>query len=861
MQYCSYNAGQLRGIVAVQHEHTDRQLSATANLQSAYPDQRSLQALVANNVNALLVLDRAGTILFANAAAYHLFGRPDGQLQGKPFGFPLQPGLTFDAEIVRPDKSVVIVDLRVEPIEWDGAPAMLAMLHDITERKQAEQLLIETQQLLHSALDALPLAIAILDHEGRILAANVRWLQLGPLLGVAVGYCVVGAPFLDACRAGSDNAATLAAALTALLSRAQEWYEQEFAAADNSGIWLSVRAAQFGVGERVRVALVLEDTSARHRAEQIALARRRVLELIARQYDLRTITREMLQLIAEQITELVYAAYIVRSAAVFVSYSPYLVRANLQEIDQWASRLLMNYPILNQRFSELEPDSPAWQQMPTLAPLPEVKRCWIVTLRTNRDQADGWLLICCHCDRSLGPEDQQLIDLVEQLTTIALEQQATLQKLAYQAHHDALTGLPNRLLFEDRLQQAIEHARRNNTLVAVLFIDLDRFKQVNDTLGHAIGDILLIQVARRFEVCVRTTDTLARHGGDEFMLVLPDITTPQQVTAVARRLHEALREPFFVNGHEIFVSASIGASLYPLDGTDVIALQRAADIAMYRAKSTLRNSFQFFDAAITHYSFEQLQIETLLRRAIERNELLLYYQPKIDRAGMLVGFEALLRWQSAELGMVSPIQFIPIAEEIGLIVPIGTWVLREIVRQLQQWQQSGLPLVPVAANVSALQFTQTDFARVIADVLAEANLPASWLELEVTESMLMGQIDNLRHRLEELRLLGITLAIDDFGTGYSSLSYLHRLPINVLKIDKSFVMQLSEARSSVEHSLIDAIISLGHHLGMRVIAEGVETAEQHRILFDAGCDMFQGYYVGRPLPAAETTRWLQMRTS
>ncbi|MFN3373556.1 MAG: putative bifunctional diguanylate cyclase/phosphodiesterase, partial [Chloroflexus sp.] len=488
-----------------------------------------------------------------------------------------------------------------------------------------------------------------------------------------------------------------------------------------------------------------------------------------------------------------------------------------------------------------------------------INRSWVIVLRTNRDPADGWLLLCRQSDTPLALEEQQLVDHIEQLTTIALEQHVTLHKLAYQAHHDALTGLPNRLLFEDRLQHAIEHARRNNTLVAVLFIDLDRFKQVNDTLGHAIGDLLLIQVARRFELCVRATDTLARHGGDEFLLVLPEINSPQQVTAIARRLHEALEQPFVINGHEIFVSVSIGASLYPIDGTDVMTLQRAADMAMYRAKGTLRNSFQFFDATITSSSLEQLQIETLLRRAIERNELLLHYQPKVDRAGKLVGFEALIRWQNVELGMVSPARFIPIAEDTGLIISIGAWVLHEIARQMGEWRAQGLPIVPVAANVSALQFSQSGFVQTVAETLVQADLPVGWLELELTESMLMGQIDNLRRQLIELRQLGVTLAIDDFGTGYSSLSYLHRLPINVLKIDRSFVARIDQSDAMVERSLVSTIISLGHHLGMQIVAEGVETVGQRQILFDAGCDLFQGYSIGRPLPAEAAASWLRAR--
>ena len=820
-------------------------------------DQRTLETIVANSANALLVLDQNGYVLFANRAAQRLFGRRPDQLEGSPFGFPLQPGLTVDAEIIRPDQSVVIVDLRVEPIEWQGSSALLAVLHDITERKQTEQFLIETQQLLHSALDALPSAIAILNRYGQVLAANIVWLQLGPLLGVESADCAVGASFLAACHLGQPPAGLLADTIERLLQGADERFEGEFAAVGDGHRWLAVRAVRFGNDERVRVVITLEDVSTRHQAEQIAVARRRVLEMIARQYNLKTIMRELLVLIGQQIVDLIYSAFTLHSHGLFVSCSAVLETADLQQFDAWAHEVLSLAPCRYQRITELASDTPYWwSSVEPLVRKYTIKRGWIIGIRTNRDAADGCLLLCRRDDTPLSGDERNLLEQIEQLTTITIEQQTTLEKLAYQAHHDTLTGLPNRLLFEDRLQQAIEHARRTDTLVAVLFIDLDRFKQINDTLGHTIGDLLLIQVARRFELCIRATDTLARHGGDEFLLVLPDITAPQQVAVVAQRLHESLMHPFFVNGHEIFVNASIGASLYPIDGKDVVALQRAADIAMYRAKQT-HSSFQFFDATIAAISSERLRIETLLRRAIERNELLLFYQPLVDRTGTLVGLEALLRWQSAELGMVSPAKFISVAEETGLIVLIGQWVLHEIARQIKYWLEAGLPVVPVAANISAIQFAQTDFVEQVENILNRVNLPLSWLELELTESMLMGHIENLRQQLNRLRQLGVTLAVDDFGTGYSSLAYLHRLPINILKIDRSFVACLDQADSEVERSLVETIITLGHRLGMQVVAEGVETAEQYRILEAAGCDTFQGYYIARPLSVADVVDWLK----
>ncbi len=846
-------------VTAVLSDHPDSESRSPDHRLLSPPNQQLPPGVTINHASALLALDTAGTVLFANEAALRLFGRQADELIGLPFGIPLKPGLSFDVEIVRPDGEVLIVDVRVEALEWNGAPVLLAALHDVTERKRTEQLLIETQQLLHSALDALPTALAILDRDGSVLAANVNWLQLAPLLGVSAAHCAVGAPFLAACRNGGGSAVVVAAAIEQLLRLELDQYTGEFAADSGERRWIAARAVRFGIGNHARIVIKLEDVSARHRSEQIALARHRVLELIARQSDLTTIGRELLRLINEQLNDIVYGAYSVRSAPLFVSQAQQVYEDDRLSFDRWAGLVIEHPPMVDGRVSAFAIDDPPWNAIQELAQRYAVSRVWLISLRTNRDHIDGWLLFCRRSAAPLATDDLQIIDLIEQLTTIAIDQHTSLHKLAYQAHHDALTGLPNRLLFEDRLRQALEHARRNNTMVAVLFIDLDRFKQVNDSLGHTIGDLLLVQVARRFEMCVRATDTLARHGGDEFMLVVPDVTNPQQVTAIAQRLHEALHHSFFVNGHEIFVSASIGASLYPIDGTDVITLERAADIAMYRAKSTLRNSFQFFDAAMTTTSLERLRLETLLRRAIERNELLLHYQPKVDRQGRLIGLEALLRWQNAELGMVSPVQFIPLAEETGFIIAIGTWVLDEVARQLVAWQQAGLPIVPVAANVSAIQFAQTSFVETVAHLLDQVKLPTPWLELELTESMLMGDIDYLRRQMQELHRLGVTLAIDDFGTGYSSLAYLHRLPIGVIKIDRSFVARLDHDDAKLERNLARAIISLGHHLDAQVVAEGVETAMQQRILLEAGCDIFQGYHIGRPLPADQIAAWLQTR--
>ncbi|NTV65950.1 MAG: bifunctional diguanylate cyclase/phosphodiesterase, partial [Oscillochloris sp.] len=333
----------------------------------------------------------------------------------------------------------------------------------------------------------------------------------------------------------------------------------------------------------------------------------------------------------------------------------------------------------------------------------------------------------------------------------------------------------------------------------------------------------------------------------EFMLVLTDIANPQQVAKVAQRLRELLQPPFHIAGHELFVSASIGASIYPTDGDDADSLQRRADAAMYRAKHTLSNSFQFFDPAINQTALERLRLETYLRRALERNELDLYYQPKVNLAGQIVAVEALLRWKHPDLGMIPPARFVPMAEELGLIIPIGAWCMHRAFRQVRRWQRPGRPIA-VALNVSIIQFSQPGFIESLRNTLEESDLDPSLCILELTESMLIGDQASVTQRLNDMRALGLSLAIDDFGTGYSSLGYLRRLPISILKIDRTFVSDIGTAHDDSGRAIINSIINLAHHLGMHVVAEGVETLPQRDFLQSVGCDMIQGYFYSEPLP-------------
>jgi len=429
------------------------------------------------------------------------------------------------------------------------------------------------------------------------------------------------------------------------------------------------------------------------------------------------------------------------------------------------------------------------------------------------------------------------------------------QQIEFLAYHDPLTGLPNRLLLEDRLQQAVAQAERNRTRLALVFIDLDNFKKINDSLGHAAGDALLMQVSSRLKQCVRDTDTISRQGGDEFVIVLRELEDAEATLPVLAKIMESLQEPFNAEGNELSTSASIGVALYPEDGADFETLRKKADMAMYRAKEAGRNTYRFFDQEMDVEAVEHLLMRNGLRRALERQEFVLHYQPQIDlRSGQVTGAEALLRWQHPEFGLVPPGRFIPIAEDSGLIVPIGEWVIREACRQAASWRQAGLPSLVVAVNLSAVQFRRGNVEQTVVQALAQSGLDASLLELELTESLLLQNVESVLATVKRLKQLGVKLAIDDFGTGYSSLSYLKRFDIDKLKIDQSFIRDL--ASDPDDAAIVRAIIQMAHSLGLRAIAEGVETPDLLQALRSFGCDEAQGYHFARPMPADEFERYL-----
>ena len=438
------------------------------------------------------------------------------------------------------------------------------------------------------------------------------------------------------------------------------------------------------------------------------------------------------------------------------------------------------------------------------------------------------------------------------------ESEAKLQhaeRVEYLAYHDGLTGLPNRRMFSKLLAHSISEAHRYERRLAVAFLDLDRFKQINDTLGHEAGDQLLREVAARLKGCVRDSDTVARLGGDEFVVLLPELADEKYASTVAQKILAAAAKPFTLMGQEFRVTASIGISTYPHDGLDEQTLTKNADIAMYQAKAEGKNNFQFYSEKLNANSLERLTLESSLRHALERNEFRLHYQAKRDIAsGKITGMEALLRWEHPDLGTVAPMQFIPVAEETGLIIPIGKWVLKTVCLQSVAWQKQGLPALSIAVNLTARQFLDEQLTTDVASIVAETGMDPHLLELELNESLLIHDVENTLRILTGLKALGVRIAVDDFGSGYSSLAMLQRFPLDTIKIDRSLMRGFAVAKEDT--GLADAIIAMGNSLSLTVVAQGVETKEQAEHLRLHACDELQGFYFKRPLPVDEFTQLL-----
>ncbi|WP_420473879.1 EAL domain-containing protein [Noviherbaspirillum sp. ST9] len=482
------------------------------------------------------------------------------------------------------------------------------------------------------------------------------------------------------------------------------------------------------------------------------------------------------------------------------------------------------------------------------AALKEERKVHVVLRNYRKDGTLFWNELSISPVRDVTGRVTHFVGEIVDVTARRQEQEA----LQHQATHDALTGLPNRNLLTDRLRQAISYAQRYQRMVAVAFLDLDKFKHINDTLGHDAGDQLLKIVAERLSACVRDSDTVARLGGDEFVLVLYDQANEDITYHATQRVLSSISEPMVIAGREMTVTCSIGFAVYPQDGQDAETLIKNADTAMYRAKELGRDNFQFYTEELHSRINERLAMETGLRRALEHDEFELHYQPRVDlSSGKVTALEALIRWNHPELGQIEPRRFVPLAEELGLIHRIGEWVLRQSCRQQAAWQKAGVADLPISVNISASQFLQKDFTTLLARVLRETPVEASRLELEITESLSMQDPEASIRVLRELRQMGVRISIDDFGTGYSNLNYLKQFPVDIIKLDQSFVQDI--VRNPEDLAISNAVISMAHSLHLKVTAEGVESVTQLALLADHGCDEMQGFYFSAPLPVEHCT--------
>jgi len=602
------------------------------------------------------------------------------------------------------------------------------------------------------------------------------------------------------------------------------------------------------------------DISERKMAQLLERDRNRVLEMVARSEPAHDVFRRIAGMFERQQPGARAAILLLRRGQLFWECAPGFPGEHVAAFPRIAVSPDAGSYALAAHARELVIASdtrtdPFWRARKKLAKELGIGTCMAMPILSAFGQVLG--VFAAHFEAGFRIEERHrtLMQTAVSIAAISMEHNLLTDQLSYQSQHDALTGLPNRLQLQDRLPLAIEDARSQGKLLAVCFIDLDRFKQINDTLGHTTGDRLLEQVSRRLKHCSRPGGLLARMGGDEFTIVLSGLNGLDEARLQAEDLLGCLRAPFDVDGHELFITGSMGISMFPRDGRDVASLLRNADSAMYMAKHKGNDSLEFFKPGLGAIALRNLEMETYLRRAIDNNELRLLYQPQVDLDGRVESLEALVKWDHPKLGRISPSQFIPIAEESGMIVQIGAWVLRQACKQNAAWQAAGLRPIRVSVNVSAMQFAKTDFVETVEQALLAAGLEPRYLDLELTESILVENIHESAARMSTLREVGVSISIDDFGTGYSSLSYLRRLPADTLKIDQSFLRESKADTGSL--AVIQTIVSLAHNLGLTVVAEGVETSAQLDLIRMAGCDKAQGHFFGEAITPDEVPQLLR----
>ncbi|MBI1786378.1 MAG: EAL domain-containing protein [Acidobacteria bacterium] len=804
--------------------------------------------------------DPDGKVTLWNRAAEKLLGwkRPEALEAGSPGGgailvdFPRELRTPIPVALRREtregtalDIAMTVETLRDEAGDVRGAVGVVV---DVSEQKQSERTLAASEQRYRELVENATDLIYSIDLQGNFTSINKAAERLSgytreEVLGMNIAN-LVAPECLDRARQMIQRT---------LRGEGSQPYELEIVAKSNRRVTLEVsHRLHLHEGTPTGTHAIARDITERRRAELLERDLVQVLEMIATHQPLETILEQLALTVERQYPDAMCAVMLERDRQLMLAAAPRLPAGYQEAVatvrigPTSGSCGAAAYWKQSVTVSDILRD-PIWKDHREIALDHDLRACWSVPILSGKGEVLGTLATYHRQNAQPDRQQMKLLQTVAGAAAVAIEQRRLSEQLAYQALHDSLTGLPNRTLFEERLRQALAFARRHGHLVALMYLDLDRFKLINDTLGHAAGDVLLRQVAWRLRGCVRETDTLARISGDEFTVIATGLKQPEDATVVAEAILNAFRTPFQIEKRELFVTASIGISIYPQDATEATILQRNADSSMYRAKHSGKNGYQYFVPEIGAAISERLELENQLRRALERSEMSLLYQPQFELSnGRLAGHEALLRWNCQRLGRISPGKFIPVAEESGIIIPIGAWVLQHACRQTRTWQKTGYKIDAVSVNVSALQFAQTDFIRTVEQTLLDSSLDPHFLELELTESMIMRDVEESARKMKELRQMGVRISVDDFGTGYSSLSYLQRLPIDVLKIDQSFVQNFEKTPTA--SSLVRAIVTLAHGLGMRVTAEGVETEHQFEVVRRMGCDKAQGFLLGRPVP-------------
>ncbi|WP_371324498.1 EAL domain-containing protein [Dechloromonas sp. ZY10] len=708
-----------------------------------------------------------------------------------------------------------------EPLYIDGVLAgFITTYTDITERKAAEEKLRTHHDLLNTVIESIPSAVSLFDSQQTLALHNREFPRLLDLPDALLNDAPVTMEKLfrfNAAR-GEYGPGDCEAIVRSLLARASKHEAHHFERTRPNGKTLDVRGVPLPDGSFVTIYTDISERRASAEREQLA---------------------------QKVFTHTPAGIVVTDEAHRIVSINPAMM-----QMTGYATYELVGHDIFGLIALSADESSEHLREQVGLRGL------WsgeADIARKGGDEFPAGIRVSRVDDPHTGNPTHHIWILAD-----ITERKAVEERMRHIAQHDPLTGLPNRMALAIRLAQLLPEARRYERRLAMMFLDLDRFKIINDTLGHPVGDELLREVACRLSNIIRETDFVARLGGDEFVILLPEISTPADSALVASKIIAALATPVQVDTHELHTSPSIGISIFPDDGPDADSLLKNADTAMYHAKAAGRNNYQFYAAEMNQAASERMDIERKLRHAIARNEFAIAYQPQFaGDSGRPTGVEALLRWHHPSDGMISPARFIPVAEEMGLIVEIGEWVMRNACREMKHWLDAGLQPMRVAVNVSARQLRRRDFCESVAGALAESGLPAELLELEITESSVMENPEEAIEILQRLRRMGVTLAVDDFGTGYSSLAYLKRFPIDHLKIDRSFV-------ADIEHDLNDRAIAFGtialaHSLGLNVIAEGVETADQLELLRSNGCDEVQGYLFSKPLTSAAAFAFLHAR--